>query len=639
MKKILLFLFLVVSIRAATITHIGTNPFTGFTFFRTSTVGVADVGANGGAGYPLNVGVSTTAPSDLNSSMWVTITFNVYGPDNVFINGGHININTDAQTTSTGVVYLNVPSVLSGTYIVFTGSHSSDQVTLPVSAGSPSGTVKTQTCSVVQNSRQSIKGVAVTGQASGSQGGAYAGSITSGSGSITVDPVTGAFSVVSDSAGVVGFEIHINGVADVATASLSSNGSTTFFDGNSVKINIPANNTDFPVIYYFKQDGVILQSYAQSPGASAYVQNINLGSNTDPVTVSSAVEGIKAAGPVLVVDSTSTALPSGDRVTVTPTFTPLPSSLTPSGTPLQNPNNNIINPNSVWSSGGNATGDGLTNAVYREGVEKLIAAKVFGNSTSNSTSSNSTSTFPKTITKSLTINHGMASMTSSSSETIDADGNSVKSVNISDINSDTDGSKGQESGQALAAQLPSVSHVAGVVVATDTPNFTVAMPSAFGGASYDLNPYRSDRLGPAIDWFRIAMAWVCIVVYGIWLSKEVSEWMKGASVLPQAKGNTVAGTGGQLTAAAAAVVMTVVVSVFVVALVSWLAGDIVTFSLAISKASLNPTDGMPRAVAWMLDRTFPVATMITCLVARLTFNVYAAKLFAVCMTVIRYIVP
>lgn len=171
------------------------------------------------------------------------------------------------------------------------------------------------------------------------------------------------------------------------------------------------------------------------------------------------------------------------------------------------------------------------------------------------------------------------------------------------------------------------------------PNFVVTLPSSFGGGSFDLNPFSSDRLGEVASWFRSAVAWLAIVSLGGWVWSQLGDWVRGISMLPQAKGNTlVAGTGAQATALVAAGLMTTAIVVAITAILSWSFGEL-TIPTLISTALSNPVGAMPAGALWMLDQIFPVGTLVVCLVAKLSFNIYAAGLFATCAAVIRFIVP
>lgn len=171
------------------------------------------------------------------------------------------------------------------------------------------------------------------------------------------------------------------------------------------------------------------------------------------------------------------------------------------------------------------------------------------------------------------------------------------------------------------------------------PNFVISLPASFGGASFDLNPFSSDRFAGVASWFRSAVHWLAIVTFGAWVWSELAQWVRGISALPQAKGNAlVGGTGAQATALVAAGLMTTAIVVAITAILAWSFGDLTVPSL-ISTAMGNPVTSMPAGALWMLDQLFPVGTLLVCLVGKLTFNMYAAGLFATCAAVIRFIVP
>lgn len=171
------------------------------------------------------------------------------------------------------------------------------------------------------------------------------------------------------------------------------------------------------------------------------------------------------------------------------------------------------------------------------------------------------------------------------------------------------------------------------------PDLTVEMPAAFGGGTFDFDPFRGDRMGVIAAWFRSALAWLAIVILGAWVWSQLGEWVRGISTLPQARGNAViGGAGAQATALVAAGLMTTAIVVAITAILSWSFGELTIPSL-ISTALSNPVSAMPAGVLWMLDQIFPVGTLVVCLCARLSFNIYAAGLFASCAAVIRFIVP
>jgi len=115
--------------------------------------------------------------------------------------------------------------------------------------------------------------------------------------------------------------------------------------------------------------------------------------------------------------------------------------------------------------------------------------------------------------------------------------------------------------------------------------------------------------------------------------------MPESSPAPQAKGNTIlAGTGGQATALVAAGLLSVIVVASITALFAW-GFDSLSMSGMRTLSATNPMGGMAAGAYWMLNTVFPVATLLSCLLARASFNLYASTIFAGCAAAARFVVP
>jgi hypothetical protein len=160
-----------------------------------------------------------------------------------------------------------------------------------------------------------------------------------------------------------------------------------------------------------------------------------------------------------------------------------------------------------------------------------------------------------------------------------------------------------------------------------------------GGGTVDLNPFTSSRFGGIVDWFRAAVEWSTLALFALWASVQVKEWVKATSVVKQAQGNAVLfGSGAQATAVTAAGVITVLIVVFLVALLGWLGGQFAIPAL-IGVLDDSPFGGLLSGAAWMVNRCFPVGIIIAAFVTKAAWNFFAASIFAVCSTAVRFIVP
>jgi hypothetical protein len=172
-----------------------------------------------------------------------------------------------------------------------------------------------------------------------------------------------------------------------------------------------------------------------------------------------------------------------------------------------------------------------------------------------------------------------------------------------------------------------------------TSMMAVTFPAAFGGGTFNFNPFTSDRLLGVSHWFRFAVQWLVLVTLGAALWKDMGEWVRGLSTMRQAQGNTIAaGTGAQATALVAAGLITAAVVVCTAGLMAWSFGD-VSFAAIRSMAVSSPLLGMPAAALGMLSEILPVATIVSCAIARYSFRFFGASLFATCSAIVRFIVP
>jgi len=166
---------------------------------------------------------------------------------------------------------------------------------------------------------------------------------------------------------------------------------------------------------------------------------------------------------------------------------------------------------------------------------------------------------------------------------------------------------------------------------------SLRLPARFGGAEFIGNPFTADRFQGVASWFKTALSWLILVKLATWLWARVGEEIRAMAGIQQAKGNTIAaGMGGQATSLLMAAAITVAMVTAVTALLSWTFGGI-SFSSLHSVAGTNPLEGLATGVLWMMQQALPVATGISALLARLSFNIYGPPLFAGVTAVIRWL--
>jgi len=277
----------------------------------------------------------------------------------------------------------------------------------------------------------------------------------------------------------------------------------------------------------------------------------------------------------------------------------------------------------VWAQGGST----LDGKLFREGIDKLIAQ---GNAPQSGDSGGGGTKYGTLFC----LSAGVPTMTARG-------GDEVATTSLPIPSDET---------QAAAAAT-AVTAIRGVYEATEgltelisvgsgsAPTLSVSLPSAFGGATFDMNPFTEERLGTPIAWFRTATLWLVYALLAIWIWEKIGEWTRGFASISQAKGNTVvAGTGAQGTALLAAGIMTAIFLTAATSLLGWGLGYLDIPSL-ITGVSDSPLATISSGVLWMLQQVFPVAAILACFVCRLSFQMVASSVFAACMTAVRFVVP
>jgi len=150
-----------------------------------------------------------------------------------------------------------------------------------------------------------------------------------------------------------------------------------------VRLSIKPNNTAFPIIYRVMQNDEVVEEIVRMPGDGGLITNITV-PTTDPVTVVALVEGLTRDGPSWVVtdDATVTEIGGvGGEITpeVDPDDTEVPAPNLPEGVdPSEDPpvEGDSEKDRPIWDPNTDAKeGDGLTNATFKQGIDKL--AEVF----------------------------------------------------------------------------------------------------------------------------------------------------------------------------------------------------------------------------------------------------------------------
>jgi len=261
----------------------------------------------------------------------------------------------------------------------------------------------------------------------------------------------------------------------------------------------------------------------------------------------------------------------------------------------------------VWNSNttNNSTTstNGLTNSVFREGVDKI------------------TSRQDKQLTELRKLGKQADDLTA------------LSDSKPSSSEMTSQGTAAKTDADSKFTGLPSASAKTATLTA---PDFTISNP-LFGTINAD--PFTSERFGPIAAWFRAAVSWFLAVLLATAVAKEAADTIKGVSAAQQAKGNPIAvGTGAQATALLAASLMTAIIIAAIVVVVALAVSDF-GFGTVASIFSANPYDGIPGGVAYCLDKCFNLGHVTLYLLTLPTIPLVFAKINAGTSAAIRFVVP
>lgn len=169
----------------------------------------------------------------------------------------------------------------------------------------------------------------------------------------------------------------------------------------------------------------------------------------------------------------------------------------------------------------------------------------------------------------------------------------------------------------------------------------VALPVAGGGnITLDLNPLVA--LPHAVEiygWIKMIFTVIIIALFEMWVWGKFEMLAMGLSLAPQAKGNTVAGTGGQATGLLAATLLATVMVSFPAAIWAVYSG-----AFSVIGASPGPdimassTSSMVQAF-WFLAEVFPIGTLIIIWAQMFIVNKAGMVVYFAAVIAIRFVVP
>lgn len=311
-------------------------------------------------------------------------------------------------------------------------------------------------------------------------------------------------------------------------------------------------------------------------------------------TWTQSVGGAQLVSTTSVPSTSINTAPTDAQIVQPPTPAPpsVPSSVSPTA-------------GSVWrTSAGNVTTDGLTNTVFREGIDKITERQ----------------------DKQVAYQKKLDDKQTADKAALDANTESV--IQNAAI------AAGNATKTSIMGTFGNTSVTSGV--SGSTSNMSIAIAGT--GVTADLAPWSDSTMHSIAQLIKGVIAAFIFFWYCKWQAERFKEYMATLSIAPQARGNTVAGTGGQITALLASVVITFIL---VTAPVAFVALSDVGMGWG---TSLNLFGGIAANATGkigmdILLEFFPLDTAVTAMTGQLTTLIAGTAICTGFAAAIRYVIP
>jgi len=382
---------------------------------------------------------------------------------------------------------------------------------------------------------------------------------------------------------------------------------------------IPANSSANIITWGVEKGGTILFTHVSNPGDAAFEWVVGSLPSTDTAsmyTLKFWLPSLKfdtSGGSWYKATSPGTTTTRGDETLFTADATIesgdlIDESITPSPTQkvaVTAPTNLPISPVSATGTSGNVwiaapTGSGLSDTVYKEGVDKVVnAIKATGTNEAADRAAWGTSK--------------------------DGDWGGLAS------------GKQSSAAASVNAAMGETNVSAGGTAGTSSTVFQIPLP---GGIVADFAPWNVSLIHTGGLVLKAIITSFLVFGYGRWLQEEIREIMARVASAPQARGNTVVGSGGQITGLIAAAAITVVI----------LGGPVVLTALGDNglgwksvhgffAGAISVSGSVGQATLDLVGEFFPYPTAISVLISGFTARTAGLAFMCSAMIAIRWIVP
>jgi len=170
--------------------------------------------------------------------------------------------------------------------------------------------------------------------------------------------------------------------------------------------------------------------------------------------------------------------------------------------------------------------------------------------------------------------------------------------------------------------------------------FAVTIPRGPSAAvEVDLNPLAHPSIAAIAAWIKLVLTVLLLIGFEAWVWTQFDDYVKAFVQVPQAKGNTIAGTGGQATGLIAAGILAALITSLPAAFFAVYGGSFTAIGVLGSSELMPATQSFFVAAFYVLSAFFPVTVALAVLAQWFVVRKAGTALFGVACIGVKFIVP
>jgi len=155
----------------------------------------------------------------------------------------------------------------------------------------------------------------------------------------------------------------------------------------------------------------------------------------------------------------------------------------------------------------------------------------------------------------------------------------------------------------------------------------------------NLNPLTVPAIASVAAWMKLVLTVLLLIGFEAWVWSQFDDYVKAFVQVPQAKGNTFAGTGGQATGLIAAGILAALITSLPAAFFAVYGGSFTAIGILSSTELMPATQSFFVAAFYVLSAFFPVSVALAVLAQWFVVRKAGTALFGVACIGVKFVVP